>query len=219
MAIKHNQQIPHNHFRKDWQRRVRCHFDQPGRKSRRRNARLQKAGAVAPRPVDKLRPIVRCPSVKYNRRVRAGRGFSLAELKEASIPRKLAPTIGISVDPRRANLSTESLAANVDRLKAYRARLILFPRRTGQHKELDSSKEEIVEHTKEGKVVRKTGLALPITNISREEAIGEVSKGDMPEGTEGAYRKLREARSDARLVGVREKRAKAKAEESQATKK
>ncbi len=53
----------------------------PGRKTRRRNARLQKAAAVAPRPVDKLRPVVRCPTLKYNRRVRAGRGFSLAELK------------------------------------------------------------------------------------------------------------------------------------------
>ncbi|KAI4144758.1 MAG: hypothetical protein L6R39_004042 [Caloplaca ligustica] len=219
MAIKHNQQIPHNHFRKDWQRRVRTHFDQPGRKTRRRNARVQKAAKVAPRPVDKLRPIVRCPSIKYNRRVRAGRGFSLAELKEAGIPRKLAPTIGISVDPRRANLSTESLAANVDRLKTYRARLILFPRKTGQHKKLDSSKEEIEEHTKEGKITRKTGLVLPISNITRAEAIGEVSKSDMPEGTENAYRKLRDARSEARLVGVREKRAKAKAEEAQATKK
>ncbi|KAI4200123.1 MAG: hypothetical protein LQ350_004162 [Teloschistes chrysophthalmus] len=219
MTIKHNQQIQHNHFRKDWQRRVRCHFDQPGRKSRRRNARVQKAAAVAPRPVDKLRPVVRCPSVKYNRRVRAGRGFSLAELKEAGVPRKLAPTIGISVDPRRANLSTESLAANVERLKAYRARLILFPRRSGQHKKLDSSKEEIAEHTKEGKVARKTGLVLPIANITREQAIGEVGKGDMPKGTENAYRKLRDARSEARLVGVREKRAKAKAEEAQATKK
>lgn len=28
-----------------------------------------------------LRPIVRCPSLKYNRRVRAGRGFTLEELK------------------------------------------------------------------------------------------------------------------------------------------
>ena len=27
-TIKHNQQIQHNHFRKDWQRRVRVHFDQ-----------------------------------------------------------------------------------------------------------------------------------------------------------------------------------------------
>ncbi|KAI4169707.1 MAG: hypothetical protein LQ346_008940 [Caloplaca aetnensis] len=219
MAIKHNQQIPHNHFRKDWQRRVRTHFDQPGRKTRRRNARSQKAAAVAPRPVDKLRPVVRCPTLKYNRRVRAGRGFSLAELKEAGIPRKLAATIGISVDPRRANLSTESLAVNVDRLKAYRARLILFPRRNGQFKKTDSSKEEIEEHTKEGKIARRTGLVLPITNVTREEAIGEVSKDDMPEGTENAYRKLRDARSDARLVGVREKRAKAKAEEASATKK
>ena len=54
---------------------------QPGRKLRRRNARLSKAAAVAPRPVDKLRPIVRCPTIKYNRRVRAGRGFTLTELK------------------------------------------------------------------------------------------------------------------------------------------
>ncbi|KAL8766641.1 MAG: hypothetical protein Q9209_006624 [Squamulea sp. 1 TL-2023] len=191
----------------------------PGRKSRRRNARLNKAAAVAPRPVDKLRPIVRCPTLKYNRRVRAGRGFSLAELKEAGIPRKLAPTIGISVDPRRANLSTESLAVNVERLKAFRARLILFPRRAGQHKKLDSSKEEIEEHMKEGKITRKTGSVLPIANTTREEAIGEVERSDMPEGTENAYRKLRDARSEARLVGVREKRAKAKAEEAQATKK
>ena len=60
---------------------------------------------------------------------------------------------------------------------------------------------------------------LPIKNLRREEAIGEVKRGDMPEGEEGAYRRLREARSEARLVGVREKRAKAKAEEAAATKK
>ncbi|KAL8669219.1 MAG: hypothetical protein Q9168_006179 [Polycauliona sp. 1 TL-2023] len=217
MTIKHNQQIQHNHFRKDWQRRVRTHFDQPGRKSRRRNARLTKAAAVAPRPVDKLRPIVRCPSVKYNRRVRAGRGFSLAELKEAGIPRKLAPTIGISVDPRRANLSTESLATNVDRLKAFRARLILFPRRAGQHKKLDSSKDDIEQSGKD--ITRKVGAVLPIMNLSRAEAIGEVKRSEMGEGTKDAYRKLRDARSEARLVGVREKRAKAKAEEATAAKK
>lgn len=54
---------------------------QPGRKHRRRQARLSKAAAVAPRPVDKLRPVVRCPTIKYNRRSRAGRGFTLQELK------------------------------------------------------------------------------------------------------------------------------------------
>jgi large subunit ribosomal protein L13e len=60
---------------------VRTHFDQPGRKLRRRQARISKAAAVAPRPIDLLRPIVRCPTIKYNRRVRAGRGFTLEELK------------------------------------------------------------------------------------------------------------------------------------------
>lgn len=220
MTIKHNQQIQHNHFRKDWQRRVRTHFDQPGRKSRRRNARLTKAAAVAPRPVDKLKPVVRCPTIKYNRRVRAGRGFSLAELKEAGIPRKLAPTIGISVDPRRANLSVESLTTNVARLKAYRERLILFPRRSGQHKKLDSSKEDLEAYSKgEKEMAHKVHHILPIKNMAKEDAIGEVSKSDMPEGEEAAYRKLRDARSEARLVGVREKRAKAKAEESAAAKK
>ncbi|TVY45426.1 60S ribosomal protein [Lachnellula occidentalis] len=197
MAIKHNQQIPHNHFRKDWQRRVRVHFDQPGRKLRRRNARLSKAAAVAPRPVDKLRPIVRCPTIKYNRRVRAGRGFTLTELKEAGIPRKLAPTIGISVDPRRQNLSTESLAVNVDRLKAYRARLILFPRKLGKH---------------------NVKAALPIANT--ESAFSEIKKGDMPSAIEGgAYRKLRDTRSEARNAGKREKRAREKADEAAAAKK
>ncbi|KAI9820208.1 MAG: 60S ribosomal protein L13 [Pycnora praestabilis] len=217
MTIKHNQQIQHNHFRKDWQRRVRVHFDQPGRKSRRRNARLTKAAAVAPRPVDKLRPVVRCPSMKYNRRVRAGRGFTLTELKEAGIPRKLAPTIGISVDPRRQNLSEESLAANVERLKSYQARLILFPRRAGQHKKDDASVEEVKAASSAEGIVRKTGHVLPI----KQDAHGfsERKASEMGTGEEEAYRRLREARSEARLVGVREKRAKAKADEASAAKK
>ena len=140
--------------------------------------------------------------------------------QEAGIPRKLAPTIGISVDPRRANLSVESLTANVARLKAYRERLILFPRRSGQQKKIDSSKEDIEAYSKgEKEGAHKVHHILPIKNMAKEEAIGEVDKSDMPEGEEAAYRKLRDARSDARLVGVREKRAKAKAEESAAAKK
>ncbi|KAK2760310.1 60S ribosomal protein L13 [Arachnomyces sp. PD_36] len=220
MAIKHNQQIPKNHFHKDWQRRVRVHFDQPGRKHRRRQARLEKASAVAPRPVDKLRPVVRCPTVKYNRRVRAGRGFTLAELKEAGVPKKLAPTIGIAVDHRRQNVSTESLSANVARLKAYKARLILFPRRGGQYKKLDSSPEEVkaAKEATDG-YVKNVHSALPVTNISAAEAVTDIKKGDMPAGETAAYTRLREARSEARLVGVREKRAKAKADEAAAAKK
>ncbi|KAI1961875.1 60S ribosomal protein L13 [Ophidiomyces ophidiicola] len=218
MAIKHNQQIPRNHFHKDWQRRVRVHFDQPGRKHRRREARLAKAAAVAPRPVDKLRPIVRCPTIKYNSRVRAGRGFTVQELKEAGIARKLAPTIGIAVDHRRINACTESLSANVARLKEYKARLILFPRKSGQFKKLDSSVEE-VKAASEGKVAKSISSVLPVVNVARAKAVSEISKADMPEGEKAAYRRLRDALSEARYVGRREKRAKAKAEEAAAAKK
>ncbi|KAG9781387.1 Large ribosomal subunit protein eL13 [Exophiala dermatitidis] len=220
MAIKHNQQLPNNHFRKDWQRRVRVHFDQAGRKSRRRAARLSKAAAVAPRPVDKLRPVVRCPTVKYNRRARAGRGFTLVELKEAGIPRKLAPTIGIAVDHRRQNTSQESLATNVARLQAYKARLILFPRKSGQHKKLDSSAEEVKLAEDESKTIKKVSTAIPIdSGVGLKHGFSEISKGDLPKGEENAYRKLRIARSDARLMGVRAKRAKAKADAEEAKKK
>lgn len=142
-------------------------------------------------------------------------------LQEAGIPRALAPTIGISVDPRRRNLSTDSLAANVERLKSYRSRLILFPRKSGQYKSLDSSKED-VSAVKTGKLDIVTGKGAkvsPVTNLPREAAITEVKRSEMPEGEENAYRKLRIARSDARLVGVREKRAKAKAEEAESKKK
>merc|ERR1711963_1189838 len=65
--------IPNGHFRKDWQRMVKTWFNQPMRKKRRRVAREAKAAAVAPRPVaGMLRPVVRCPTFKYNSKQLAG---------------------------------------------------------------------------------------------------------------------------------------------------
>ena len=49
-------------------------------------------------------------------------------MQAARIPNKLAPTIGIVVDHRRRNHSLESLQANVQRLKTYKAKLVVFPR-------------------------------------------------------------------------------------------
>ncbi|KAI1364077.1 putative 60S ribosomal protein L13 [Xylaria arbuscula] len=205
MAIKHNNQI---HFRKDWQRRVRCHFDQPTKKIARRKARAAKAAALAPRPVDKLRPVVRCPTIKYNRRLRAGRGFTLTELKEAGISRLVAPTVGIAVDFRRQNLSEESLAANVARLKAYKERLVVFPRKGAKHAKAGDSKDIDLSNTK---TVSSVAASLPIAPVVG--GISEIKKSDMPAPIEGgAFLALRKARSDARLKGIREKRAKDKAE-------
>ena len=92
--------LPNQHFRKQWAERVRAGLDQPKRKQRRRLAREAKAAAVAPRPLEALRPVVRCQTVRYNMRVRAGRGFSLEELKAAGISASVAPTVGIAVDHR-----------------------------------------------------------------------------------------------------------------------
>lgn len=137
-------------------------FDQPGRKRRRRVDRAKKAAAVAPRPVKRLRPVVRCPTFKYNTKVRAGRGFTLDELKAsghfniftlpvplissqaAKLSRKMAPKIGISVDHRRRNRSLESFQANVQRLKEYQSKLILFPRKANKPKKGDSDVRELV---------------------------------------------------------------------------
>lgn len=63
--------------------------------------------------------------------------------QEAGIPRQFAKTIGISVDHRRTNKSVESLNLNVDRLKEYKARLVLFPRHSNKVKKGDSSGEDI----------------------------------------------------------------------------
>jgi large subunit ribosomal protein L13e len=125
----------------------------------------------------------------------------------------MAPTIGISVDARRQNLSEESLAINVGRLKAYKARLIVFPRKSNKPKKGDSGKEDL-QHEDTVRSVRRSDKVERL-------AVGfsEISKDDMPEPVEGgAYAKLRKHRSEARLVGVREKRAKDKAEAEAAKK-
>lgn len=139
MGFAHNNVLHANHFRKDWQRRVRTWFDQPGRKLRRRQARTRKATRLGVRPLTLLRPAVRAPTVRYNRKIRQGRGFSLGELKEAGIGRKEARTIGITVDHRRRNLSEEGKKLNVERLKAYQTRLIVFPRNPRKPKKGDST--------------------------------------------------------------------------------
>merc|ERR1719235_2627222 len=129
--MKHNQVVANIHYKKWWQRYVRTWFDQAGRKERRRANRQKKAAAIAPRPTaGNLRPAVRCQTQRYNTKVRLGKGFTLDELKEAGVSKKLAKTIGIAVDFRRKNRSTEGLQENVARLKLYKTKLMVLPRKS-----------------------------------------------------------------------------------------
>ena len=79
--VKHNNVIGNGHFKKDWQLRVKTWFNQPAQKNQRRQKRVAKAKQMAPRPLESLRPAVRCQTIKYNRKIRAGRGFTADELK------------------------------------------------------------------------------------------------------------------------------------------
>ncbi|XP_061351108.1 large ribosomal subunit protein eL13z-like isoform X2 [Gastrolobium bilobum] len=197
--VKHNNVIPNGHFRKHWQNYVKTWFNQPARKTRRRIARQKKAVKIFPRPTaGPLRPIVHGQTLKYNMKVRAGRGFSLEELKVAGIPKKVARTIGIAVDHRRKNPSLESLQANAQRLKTYKAKLVVFPRRARKLKDGDSAPEELATAT------QVQGLYMPIL---REKPSMELVKVTEEMKSFKAYYKLRLERTNQRHMGARLKRA------------
>lgn len=207
MGFGKNNVLHANHFRKDWQRHVKTWFDQPGRKLRRRNARKAKAAALGVRPLTLLRPAVRGQTVRYNTKLREGRGFTLGELKEAGVSRKTALGLGVVVDHRRRNLSVEGKAINVERLKAYKERLVVFPRQTGKFKKSDSSPEDLAAST--------TRQTLPIPPSFVPEQPRKISQ---EEHAFNAYKTLRNNRAEARFEGARKIRA-AKKEEEEAAKK
>eukprot|EP00919_Chromeraceae_sp_WS-2016_P039913 GHVR01095183.1.p1 GENE.GHVR01095183.1~~GHVR01095183.1.p1 ORF type:complete len:129 (+),score=3.67 GHVR01095183.1:1210-1596(+) len=126
--VKHNNVLPNVHLRKHWQKNVKVWLNQAARKKRRLQARRAKAAANAPRPLEHLRPAVRCQTIRYNHRTRLGRGFSLAELKAVGLGMQFARTIGIAFDHRRQNRCQESFDLNKTRLTNYINKLVLFPR-------------------------------------------------------------------------------------------
>ncbi|XP_077220568.1 large ribosomal subunit protein eL13z-like [Tasmannia lanceolata] len=197
--VKHNNVVPNGHFKKHWQNYVKTWFNQPARKTRRRVARQKKAVKIFPRPTaGPLRPIVHGQTLKYNMKVRAGRGFSLEELKAAGIPKKLAPTIGISVDHRRKNRSLEGLQTNVQRLKTYKAKLVIFPRRQGKFKNGDSSAEELSSATQVQGEYMSISLAKPVVELVKVTDEMKAFK---------AYQKLRLEKTNKRHFGARLKKA------------
>ncbi|EGF99484.1 uncharacterized protein MELLADRAFT_68577 [Melampsora larici-populina 98AG31] len=209
MGFRGNNVLHKNHFRKDWQRRVKTWFDQPGAKKRRRNARQAKAAAAGVRPTSLLRPAVRCMTVRYNRRLRSGRGFTAAELAAAGIRRKEALTIGIPYDHRRRNKSEEGVSVNTERLLAYKERLILFPKNAKKPAKGDST--DLTAPT-----TQNITSVLPIPSGTKPEAARAITA---EEREFNAYRALREARTQQRQAGIWKVRKQKKEEEEAAKKK
>jgi len=96
---------------------------------------------------------------------------------------------------------------NVERLVAYKQKLIVFPRQAGKFKKGDSSAEELSAST--------TRLTLPLPESYPAEAPRKITS---EEREFNAYRTLRTARANARHEGARKVRA-AKKEEEEAAKK
>lgn len=201
MAIKGNRVIPNAHFHKDWQRYIKTWFDQPARKKRRHQKRVEKAKRIAPRPLKKLRPVVRCPTARFNMRLRQGRGFTLEELKAASISHKVAQTIGIAVDKRRKNKSVESLQQNVQRLKEYKSKLILFPIKSKKPKKGDSSVQE------RSLAQQVTSDLLPIKKGKQSGDSEAPRKVTEAESKFSAFHTARQARVNKKLAAGRAKKA------------
>ena len=198
--VRHNNVVPNQHFHKKWQRRVKTWLQQPVQKKIRRDKRKVKAATIAPRPIaGPLRPLVHCPTRKYNSKVRLGRGFTLEELKEAKINPNFAQTVGIAVDHRRSNKCVESLQANVQRLKDYQSRLVVFPRKNRKFAKRDSSKEEIAQ------VTQLRGDIIPLPK--KADAISFVTLTDDMRNFK-AHATLRNSMNDAKMVGIRAKKAK-----------
>jgi len=216
--VRHNNVLPNVHLHKDWERFVKTWFNQPAKKNQRRIARKKKAAKLFPRPAQGLlRPVVRCPTIKYNSKLRLGRGFTTIELKKAGIQKKQALGLGISIDYRRTNKSEPIFLQNIKRLKEYKARLVIFPRKKSRRnvnkktKKLPKPKtaqqieRKSVRDIKNAKQYKKPLIPLrkpdPKKSINRRRISKKMLRGPT------AYATLRMARGEARLVGIRKKKA------------
>merc|ERR1711881_202882 len=183
--MKHNNQIHSvRKFRKYWQRYVKTWFNQPARKKSRRDARAKKAAEISPRPVSGcVRPVVHPPTVKYNSKTRIGRGFTLAEIKAVGLSKLEARSLGIAVDHRRRNKCVEGKQANVQRLREYKANLVVFPRNAKKLKKGwkdDATAEETgVAQQQTGQSVMAYSKPVPeqeARKITAEEASANVTR-------------------------------------------
>ena len=100
---------------------------------------------------------------------------------------------------------------NVQRLKQYLAKLILFPLNAAKPKKNDAKAEEL----KVAVQLKKTRVMPVSQRVAREKArpVNET------ETKFHAFQALRMARADARLIGQREKKAKQAAEDEKKPKK
>lgn len=114
--------------------------------------------------------------------------------------------MGIAVDFRRKNRSEEAFQTNVERLKLYKSKLVVFPRNntSKRAKKGDATAEE---RAAVSQVTSKQ--VLPIVQPTQRLRARKITAEEKERNVAAL---LRKARTDGKLWGKREKRAKDKAE-------
>merc|ERR1711989_133842 len=130
---------------------------------------------------------------------RAGRGFTLEEIKAAGLSKKFARTIGIAVDHRRRNKRGESLQLNTQRLKEFKSKMILFPINAKKPRKGDATAEEM------SKAVQLAGTKVMTPKAVTKRPRAMAITADMQAFK--AFQTIRQARAFKRLHGIRAKKA------------
>jgi large subunit ribosomal protein L13e len=188
--VKHNNFVPNIHCKKKWLQssrgplKVKLHLQQATQKKARRIKRATKREALAPTPLEKLHPIVHCPTQKYSSKTRLGRGFTLEELKAVKLNAAYAQTIGIAIDWRRRNHSEDVMTTNVARLEEYLSNLVVLKK-----------KDDVIP---DGIVTK--GTIQPMKKP--EPTIEMMDVTDELKATE-AYTTMRVARQETKVAGLR----------------
>ncbi|CRH02504.1 60S ribosomal protein L13-2, putative [Plasmodium relictum] len=157
--VSHNNVLPNVHLHKWWQRYVRVKFNKNIKKEKRRLLREKRRRENGGTPIEKLHPIVHCPTQRYNFRTRLGRGFTVEELKGAKLSINAARSIGICVDKRRKNRCEETLKKNIERLEKYKKSLVMIPLKKYNSKKgiggiPDDSDKKVIKELKKKKQLR-----------------------------------------------------------------
>ena len=163
-------------------------------------------------------------------KTRYGRGFTLEELRLAGLNAAFARSIGIAADHRRQDTSLEMRDLNVKRLKAYLAKLILFPSHASRKlaKKAAAKTEPMAEGKKEQKPEKPHKTLLPEATAEKQSSAAakeqkttklvmpaqEAKLREKPQSITAemkaakVYHRLRVEQVKAKYAGIREKRAK-----------
>jgi large subunit ribosomal protein L13e len=126
-----------------------------------------------------------------------------SRVQEAGVNPSAAASLGVSIDRRRQNRSQESFNLNVQRLKEYKAKLVVFPRKAKVSKQGDSSAADL------GSIGAQvsTAAAFPVQANEGKTKARVITKEEKAAKVSAV---LRKERTDAQRWGARLKLAAAK---------